>query len=86
MQSNYFLTMKQYYFFSATRASWSFLPQSQKLIWNKLKFTLQGYAGCKATTEHLILPSIYAKYQDFFQPIPTELEYKLYKRKTYCPL
>lgn len=45
---------------------------------------LQEYAGCTATTECLILPLIHAKYQDFFQSIPTELEYKLYKRKTYC--
>lgn len=37
------------------------LPQSQELILKKLKFMLQGYAGCTATTECLILPPIHVK-------------------------
>lgn len=37
------------------------LPQTQKLIFKKLKFMLQGYAGCTATIESLILPPIDTK-------------------------
>lgn len=60
------------------------LPQSQNLIFKKLKFMFKGMLDVTATTECLILPPIHAKYQDFFQTIPTELEYKPYIRKTHC--
>lgn len=54
-------------FLLGNRASWSFLLQTQKLIYlEKMQICVQanpcGYAGCNAITEHLILPPIHAKY------------------------
>lgn len=71
------------------RASWSFLLQTQKLIYlEKMQICVQanpcGYDSCNAITEYLILPPIHAKYHDFFQSVKTEFAYELHGRKTYC--